>query len=346
MPRELAADVPGKAILRAYEEAPLEPGQIRVRSRYSAVKHGTEFRAFQADTADATDRFDMAGLRIHLRGEKNDRFPMTLGNMFIGEVIEVAPDVDSISIGDVVYGRGKVRQTHTVAADSVWPVPDGVTWQSLCYIDPTHPAISGVRDSHLRIGDRATVHGLGAIGQMCVQLCRLQGASLVVGVDPIERRREAATRHGADVVLDPTEADVGFEVKTMTDGLGVDAAIEVSGDSGGMYDALRSVKYLGRISSIAYYKGGMSDLLFSGEWHRNRITIVSSRSDSVPNPDHGWDQRRIWDEATRLHVGGRLKTDGLIDPVVPFSQAGEAYMEMNAHPENGIKLGIDHTCEW
>lgn len=43
---------------------------------------------------------------------------------------------------------------------------------------------------------------------------------------------------------------------------------------------------------------------------------------------------------------GRLKTDGLIDPIVPFSQASEAYMQMNARSETGIKLGVDHTGEW
>ena len=52
------------------------------------------------------------------------------------------------------------------------------------------------------------------------------------------------------------------------------------------------------------------------------------------------------EEATQLLVEGRLKTDGLIDPIVPFSQASEAYMQMNARPETGIKLGVDHTGEW
>ena len=344
MPRELAAEEPGVAILRPYEEKPLEQGQVRVTTHYSSVKHGTEFRAFQANSADATDRFDPE-LRIHLRGEVHNRFPKTLGNMFVGEVSEVGGEVTAYKVGDMVYGHGPVRQTHTVSVDRLDPVPDGVPWEAICYSDPAHPALSGVRDSRVRVGDRVTVHGLGAIGQMVVQLCKLQGARLVVGVDPFEQRRNAAARHGADLVMDPTEVDVGYEIKMMTDKLGVDAAVEVSGSYRGLYDALRSVKYLGRISSIAYYKG-QADGLLSGEWHRNRIEIVSSRSDSEPNPDHGWGRARIAEEATQLLLEGRLKAEGLIDPIVPFSQASEAYMHANEDPGSGIKLGMDHTVEW
>ena len=38
----------------------------------------------------------------------------------------------------------------------------------------------------------------------------------------------------------------------------------------------------------------------------------------------------------------RLKADDLIDPIVPFAQAADAYREINEHPERSIKLGIDH----
>ena len=49
---------------------------------------------------------------------------------------------------------------------------------------------SGVRDSALGLGDRVLVTGLGAIGQMALQLARLQGAAWVAGADP---SRAAAT---------------------------------------------------------------------------------------------------------------------------------------------------------
>jgi threonine dehydrogenase-like Zn-dependent dehydrogenase len=211
------------------------------------------------------------------------------------------------------------------------------------YWDPASFAVGGVRDGHVRLGDRVAVFGLGAIGQMAVQLARLCGARWVVAVDPIERRRSAAARHGADVALDPRETDVGLELKRLTDTVGVDVALETSGSSEALYDALRSIRYQGTIVSTAYYTGPMEGLLFSGEWHRNRAHVVSSRACSEPLPDYGWDFRRIEEEALALLVEGRLQADDLIDPIVPFARVAEAYQEINEHPERSIKLGIEHT---
>ena len=72
MPRELIADRPGHTVLREYDEAPLKSDQVRAKSLFSAVKHGTEFRGFQANTLDASDVFSWEW-RMHLRGQKTER---------------------------------------------------------------------------------------------------------------------------------------------------------------------------------------------------------------------------------------------------------------------------------
>ena len=188
------------------------------------------------------------------------------------------------------------------------------------------------------------VFGLGAIGQMVVQAARLAGARWVAVSDPIAMRRDAAARHGADLVLDPTQADAGQEIKLQTEKIGVDIAFETSGSYAALEDALRATCYQGTVVSTAYYHptGGLS---LAGEWHRNRIQIVSSRACSEPLPQYGWDFARIRTESLALLVEGRLAADDLISPIVPLAQAAEAYQEIDAHPERSIKLGIDHTLE-
>ena len=111
MPLELIADRPGHALLREYEELPLQPGEVRVRARFSSVKHGTELRAFRSDTPDASDRFD-SELRLHRRGEgAPPQFPMALGNMCVGTVEETGPDAGSLEPGDRVFGHLPIRET-------------------------------------------------------------------------------------------------------------------------------------------------------------------------------------------------------------------------------------------
>ena len=268
---------------------------------------------------------------------------MRLGNICLGVVTETGQQVSDLSVGDRVFGHMPVRATHNVPADRVEVAPEGVSPQALMYSDPAQVAVGGVRDAPVRLGDRVAVFGLGAIGQMAVQVARVAGASWVVAIDPIEIRRNAADRHGADMVIDPTQDDAGLLIKQRTGSMGVDVSLETSGSYAALNDALRSTKYRGTVMSSAYYTSSAQGLALAGEWHRNRIHLISSRSNSEPQPEHCWDFERIVSEALALLVGGRLQADDLIAPIVPLSRAAEAYHEMNEHPERGIKLGIDHS---
>ncbi len=339
MALELLADSPGSAIVGEVEERSPDEGEIHVRSLFSAVKHGTEFRRFQSKSSDATDRWDW-DLRLHVRGEEGrGSFPFSLGNMVYGEVVEVGSGVETFREGDRVFAHAKVRDSHTSKAAQFEMAPEGVSPQALVYSDPAGVAVGGIRDGGVRVGDRVAVFGLGAIGQMQVQVARAAGARWVAAIDPIEKRRKCADRHGADLVLDPTQTDVGLTIKQATGGLGV----EGSGSARALNDALRATRYQGTVVSTAYYVGAMDGLYFSGEWHRNRIRIVASRSDGEPAPDYGWSAERMVDEALNLLVEGKLRVEGLVDPIVPMRQAATAYMQMNTNPEEGIKLGIDHS---
>ena len=90
---ELIADRNGNALLQPYEESAIRPDQVRLKSVYSAIKHGTEFRTFQANTPDATSRWDPE-LRLHIRGEeRKGMFPMALGNSCVGIVTDLGSNV-------------------------------------------------------------------------------------------------------------------------------------------------------------------------------------------------------------------------------------------------------------
>jgi threonine dehydrogenase-like Zn-dependent dehydrogenase len=270
---------------------------------------------------------------------------MRLGNMCLGVVTHLGKQVTGLRVGDRVFGHLPARATHTQDARKLQLVPKGISPQALMYTDPAEVALGGVRDVPVRLGDRVAVFGLGAIGQMAVQAAKLAGARWVVAVDPIEIRRDAAARHGADLIIDPAQDDAGLVIKQQTGSLGVDVSLETSGSYAALNDALRATKYRGTVLSTAYYTGPSQGLTLAGEWHRNRIQLISSRANSEPQPEHGWDFGRIQDAALELLTDGRLQADDLMHPVVALSQAAEAYRDMNEHPERGIKLGIDHTLE-
>ena len=71
----------------------------------------------------------------------------------------------------------------------------------------------------------------------------------------------------------------------------MDVAFETSGSYAALEDALRATRYRGTVVSTAYY-AGRQGLHLAGEWHRNRIRIISSRANSEPLQDYGWDYAR------------------------------------------------------
>jgi threonine dehydrogenase-like Zn-dependent dehydrogenase len=347
VPLELIATAPRTPELRSYEEPPLGAEEVRLRSTFSAVKHGTQLRAYRADTRDISEPFDRE-LGLHLRhGSARPpgwmQFPMALGTATVGEVIAVGAAVDSFAVGDVVYGDLPIRETHTMPAAKLRPVPAGMDPHAVVCGDPARVALSGVRDSALGLGDRVLVTGLGAIGQMALQLARLQGAAWVAGADPIARRRALASRHGADLVIDPTTEDTGLVVKQATGKAGADAVIETSGSYAGLNDALRAAAYGATVVSVAYYPGAGGGLSLEGEWHRNRINLLSSRDVSAPHRlTPRWDSDRLLAAGFALLQQGRLRVEGLLDPVVPLADSAEAYRQIDLDPGTSIKLGVTY----
>ena len=69
--------------------------------------------------------------------------------------------------------------------------------------------------------------------------------------------------------------------------------------------------------------------------------MISTRDVSQPLPDHPlWDTQRLHTEAFALLREGRISVEGLVCPIVPFSESAEAYRDIDEVPEKSIKLGV------
>jgi alcohol dehydrogenase len=135
-------------------------------------------------------------------------------------------------------------------------VPDALTDEQVLMLpDIASTGISGAESGKVRTGDSVAVFAQGPIGLCATLGARLRGAALIVGVDPVPERREMARRFGASVTLNPAECDVVAELKRMTDGRGVDVAIEALGRQPTFEAALRSVRPGGILSSLGVYSG-------------------------------------------------------------------------------------------
>ena len=115
--------------------------------------------------------------------------------------------------------------------------------------------LSGAESGNIRVGDAVAIFAQGPIGLCATVGARLRGAALIIAVDAVESRLDTARRFGANVVLNPKEGDVVGTIKRLTDGRGVDVAIEALGKQETFENALRSTRAGGTLSSLGVYSG-------------------------------------------------------------------------------------------
>jgi threonine dehydrogenase-like Zn-dependent dehydrogenase len=370
MPHELIALVPRTPVLREYAEPVLGDRQVRIRTEFASPKHGTELVGFRDEPAANRPYDSTLGAVMPITEEaRGRRFPRNLGNMAVGVVTETGPGATRFAIGDRVFGHLPIRETHTVDETSVDPMPPGLTDEAAVCLDPVVMALA-MRDANIKLGDHVAVFGMGAIGLIAIQLARQAGADLVIAVDPIAHRREVALALGADVALDPVAAgDAGLAIRRLTgwhgaentppspertrvrggywEGVtqrgqfGVDVAVEVSGSSRALHDAIRATRFGGTICVLSFYGRDAAGLHLGEEFHVNQLQLVSCRAESLPLRDApAWNLARYVDVSLAWLASGRLRTDGIVWPVVPFGESVEAYRAIDEHPEQSIKLGV------
>ncbi|HEY8637772.1 MAG TPA: zinc-binding dehydrogenase, partial [Solirubrobacteraceae bacterium] len=104
----------------------------------------------------------------------------------------------------------------------------------------------------VRPGDTVAVLGLGPVGLCAIQAAFVAGASRVAAIDSVEARLEMAERFGARPVHFEQQ-DPRAEIKTMTEGRGVDVAIDAVGDPRALDSAIRLTAATGVVSVIGVY---------------------------------------------------------------------------------------------
>lgn len=369
MPRELIATAPRTPVIREYDERALTATEVRVRTELASPKHGTELVGYRNDPVASRPYDPALGAVMPKPAEDALRgFPRGLGNMAVGVVTEVGSGVTRFSNGDRVFGHFPIRETQTVDETRVDLLPEGLSAEAAVCLDPVVMALA-MRDVPIRLGDRVAVFGLGAIGLIAMQLAKLAGASQVVAIDPLANRRELALRFGADHVLDTTEeaGDTGLAIRrlfadaappaverpatrliggyterdTQVNQLGVDVALETSGNVRALHQAIRATRYGGTIGMVSFYGRDATGLLLGEEFHINQLQLISVRAESLPMRDHpAWTLDRMVRLAMDWLISGRVRTDGLLSPIVSFDESAEAYRAIDEHPEQSIKLGI------
>lgn len=203
--------------------------------------------------------------------------PLTLGHEVAGVVEKVGAQVTSLKIGERVClhyniscgdcrhcttGNDQFCETVTmighftdggyaeyiaIPARNCIPLPDEIPFeQGATLMCASATAFHALRKSRLKAGERVAIFGAGGLGQSAVQLAKIFGALEVYAVDINDDKLRLAERHGA-IPVNAKDVDAVTEIRRLTNGKGVDVAIEMIGLEQTMRQAVQVAGAMARV---------------------------------------------------------------------------------------------------
>lgn len=336
-------DAPRTPGYQTYEDAPLKPDEVRIKTLYSGISAGTELTFYRGTNPYLSQKWD-ADNRLFVPAEQASfSYPVTnLGYEEVGEIIEVGSDVTDIPVGTNLFGTWGHR-THFVAnLDYVRPrlMPEGADPIFGIFSHLGAIALNGVHDAHIMLGDTVAIFGMGALGQFVSIMAQKSGAK-VIAIDLHDSRLEMARELGASMTINARN-NPAEQIKAMTKGLGADICIEVSGSTRALHEAIRAVAYSARVVAMGFFQGEAQGLFLGNEFHHNRINLVCSQISGVaPEISNRWSKLRLWQSAVRLQAEGLFDLRPVITHRASFEKAGDLFKILDEKPEDVVHAVLE-----
>jgi 2-desacetyl-2-hydroxyethyl bacteriochlorophyllide A dehydrogenase len=321
------------------------PGEVSIEERPEPEITSQDEAVIEIDATG------ICGSDLHIyHGRVQIEPGFTIGHEFVGTVLEAGEGVNRVQPGDRVlgtfhtacgtcffclrgvfhkceemrvFGHGKLLGSlqGTQADRALIPhanmtlrkVPDGVKDDVALFAgDVMGTGYHAVAQSDVRPGDSVAVLGLGPVGLCAVQVAVAAGVSPVLAIDSVEQRLELARAFGATPVH-LTEDDPREEAKRVTDGRGVDAAIDAVGHPDALDLAIRLARKAGVVYAIGVYAEPCQ--VHMGLVWIKALTLRSGFANVIGHVDHVLD----------MLGSGKLDPTPLVTHHMPLDDAAEAY---------------------
>jgi len=299
-----------------------------------------------------------------VHGAIGEREDITLGHEVVGVVEEVGEGVRDFAPGDRVAVGAITPDWGSLAAQDGHPsqsngalggwqfanvtdgtfaeavrvsqadanlahIPESVADEEAVYVtDMMSTGFVAAEHAEIPVGGTVAVFAQGPVGLMATKGARLRGAGHVIAVESVPARQELARRYGADDVVDYEEHDPVERITELTDGEGVDSAIEALGSSRTLGQCVAATKPGGTISNVGYHGEGESV-----EIPRNAWGVGMAEKDIVTGlcPGGRLRLRRL----LRLLDQGRVDPTALTTHEFDFDEVDEAF-DLMASKEDGV----------
>ena len=213
-----------------------------------------------------------------------------------------------------------VRTPH--ADTSLYRIPDGADEEAIVMLSDILPTgfECGVLNGKVAPGSAVAIVGAGPIGLATLLTAQFYSPAEIIMIDLDDNRLEVARRFGATKTVNSGSENASQRVKAMTDGRGVDVAIEAVGIPATFLLCQDIVAPGGIIANIGVH-GSKVDLHLERLWSQN-IAITTRLVDTVSTPMllKTVQSRKI---DPKLLITHRFKFDQLMDAYETFGNAAK-----------------------
>lgn len=324
----------GKAELIDFPMGKGSDDTVLVENEISAISTGTE-RACLLDLPNLSDT-------------PPGQFPKYLGYSGVGRIVETGKNVRGVKTGDRVLAHwGSVHSNYNyIAENNLLQIDDdAIPSEHAVFAVIAGFSLSGLRKTRLEIGESAAVVGLGILGVFALALCRIAGAAPVIAADLSGHRRKLALSMGAHFAFDPAADDYVERIREVSRG-GVNAVIEVTGQSMALKQALGFTAKFGRISLLGCTRVSDIAIDFYQEVHRPGVELIGAHTSARPTHDsrpYAW----TWKDDARAIMNfmsdGRLEMGKILSAVYSPYDAATVYSLL---AEKHLEFPLGAVFDW
>ncbi|WP_037340998.1 zinc-dependent alcohol dehydrogenase [Saccharospirillum impatiens] len=307
------------------------PGDVRVRSLYSAVSTGTELLLYRGQLPQSM------ALDSTLESlQTSSHYPVQYGYACVGEVEQIGDGVDPAWLGQRVFSF-QPHASHFIARpEQLIAVPDDVSAQAAVFLPNMETAVSLVQDGRPMLGERVLVLGQGVVGLLVSAVLAQHPLASLSAIEGQPERQALARHFGVQSVCSPAEANPVHQ-PALAD---ADLIYEISGHPEALNLAIELSGFASRIVIGSWYGNKPVSLDLGGAAHRNRLQLITSQvSTLAPSLSGRWDKQRRFDVAWNMIR--RIDPTQLITHTVPLHEAGALYQQLHEQ-QPGIVQPVFH----
>lgn len=200
-----------------------------------------------------------------------------------------------------------IRVMDWIVEQGVEKIPDHVSYDAACFVEPVNTCVKAVDQLGLASGDTVLVQGQGPIGLVFTMLAKRAGCRVIV-TDTIEARLALGRKFGAEFAFDPRQSDIAAECRELTSGRGADIVISATSARGLVEEAVRATRPGARIMLFAQTSDKERIELSGKDICMGERILMGSYSASVD----------LQKESARLVFSGELPVEELVSHRVPL----------------------------